>query len=920
MAVRLAPLILRILAGTEDLEKGLDKASKILKRKSRELESAGRAITASLSIPAALAGAAVFKMAGDFDKAMAQSTAIMGDLSQSMRRDLADTAREVANKTTFAAKETAQAYFFLASAGLDAAASMAALPAVASFATAGQFDLARATDLLTDAQSALGLSSKDAATNLENMIRVSDVLVRANTLANATTEQFSESLTNKAGASLRQLGKDIEEGAAVLAVYADQGTKGAGAGEQLAIVLRDLQVRAIENKEAFRAAGVEVFDASGEMRNMADVIEDLERHLAGMSDEQRRVALSTLNFSDKSIGALIALIGTSAQIRKYEEGLRAAGGTTDRVANAQIQNLSDRAKILGGRFADVAITVGSSLAPGFEFLFRILEGGASVLATIAAATEHMPDALKVSIVVLGALTVVVGPLLILLGKLGTVMAVVAAQSALLTSALNLLRANGLLLGITAIILSVSAISQWVSNAQEAAKTAGEFDASLEDVNAALKRTAEEAENNREEVRKLTLELKANQEQLEKLFLAGERGFLSNLQRAYERLTAQAAELKRRLIDATAAQAGLDNANVIAKVERAWDEYRAALVKGEAHLRATHDEIAGVNDRLQATHALLIELAEIGEGEEVLGGLRRHVANLKGELEALTVAQTQQSNATQRSVSHAFDWIGATTQQLSIYGLLGETETQRALALDALHQKMREAEEILRDQEIAVEENKTVWQQWGDDMRLILEDQGERLKIFGELTFETFQQMTQGIGKAVGQAIFFGENFGKSIARTMKQAAANFVAALIDMGIQLAIFTALSNLLGFRGSTRLISQKGGETFASQYAAVTAAVPFPANLIAAPFFAALSAAAAIAGGKALAFEKGGFTLGEGLAFLHPNEAIIPLDRAPDVFRDTAPQTLAVNLYVDGERIARRVVRALPGELDMDLRNLF
>ncbi len=61
-------------------------------------------------------------------------------------------------------------------------------------------------------QSALGLTVDNAEENLGNLTRVTDVLVKANTLANATVQQFSEALTNKAGAALRILNKDVEEG------------------------------------------------------------------------------------------------------------------------------------------------------------------------------------------------------------------------------------------------------------------------------------------------------------------------------------------------------------------------------------------------------------------------------------------------------------------------------------------------------------------------------------------------------------------------------------------------------------------------------------------------------------------------------------------------------------------------------------
>jgi TP901 family phage tail tape measure protein len=245
----------------------------------------------------------------------------------------------VSKNTQFAAHQAGEAYFFLASAGLNAEQSLKSMPIVAKFAQAGNFDLALATDLVTDAQSALGIASKDTTKHLEGMNRVSDVLVKANTLANASVQQFSESLTNKAGSALKIVGKDIEEGVAVLAAFADQGIKGANSGNALNIVMRDLQTKAIRNAAAFQAAGVGVFDAAGEMRNMADIVSDLERLLGGLSDQQKKSTLLTLGFTDKSIAFTQSLIGTSDKIRGYETALRDAGGTSEMVANKSLTDL-----------------------------------------------------------------------------------------------------------------------------------------------------------------------------------------------------------------------------------------------------------------------------------------------------------------------------------------------------------------------------------------------------------------------------------------------------------------------------------------------------------------------------------------------------------------------------------------------------
>jgi len=189
-------------AGVKAAESSLKKFSQFAKQ-------------SAVAATAAIAGIATVSIRefGNFDAALQQSVSIMGDVSDALRNDMADAAREVAKTTTFSAEQAAESFYFLASAGLDATASITAMPKVAQFAQAGMFDMARATDLLTDAQSALGLTIRDdAIANMEEMVRVSDVLVRANTLANASVEQFSVALTTKSGAALRALNKDMEEG------------------------------------------------------------------------------------------------------------------------------------------------------------------------------------------------------------------------------------------------------------------------------------------------------------------------------------------------------------------------------------------------------------------------------------------------------------------------------------------------------------------------------------------------------------------------------------------------------------------------------------------------------------------------------------------------------------------------------------
>ncbi|HUS95946.1 MAG TPA: phage tail tape measure protein, partial [Hyphomicrobiaceae bacterium] len=405
------------------------KSEKDLTEFGNKFKDIGGKLTMGLSLPLVALGGVATKAFADFDSAMTQSLAIMGDVSDSMRGEMVAAAKQMSTESTFSAKQAAESFFFLASAGLDAEASVKALPVVTKFAQAGMFDMALATDLLTDAQSALGLTIRDdAVANMDNMVRVSDVLVKANNLANASVQQFSEALTNKAGAAMRTVGKDIAEGVAVLAAFADQGIKGAEAGTQFSIVLRDLQTKAIGNAAAFKEAGIAVFDANGEMNNLGSIIGDVETALSGMSDEQKKATLLMLGFSDKSVSALQALIGTSDAIKGYETALRSAGGTTEEVAGKQMESFSAQMTVLKNRITNMAIETGSALAPALTKLVDAAEPLLKVLEKAVKWFSDLPEPIQTIIIGIAALVAAIGPALYITGQLAH--SIVAIKSAL----------------------------------------------------------------------------------------------------------------------------------------------------------------------------------------------------------------------------------------------------------------------------------------------------------------------------------------------------------------------------------------------------------------------------------------------------------------------------------------------------------
>src|SRR3990167_4749739 len=413
-----------------------------------KMRNAGRMMTVMVTLPIAALGVTAVKAFSEFDDAMNQSLAIMGDVSNSMKNKMSSAAREMAKESIFSAKEAAQAFFFLASAGLDAEQSIAALPVVTRFAQAGMFDLETATSLLMNAVSALGLKSKDATKMMEQMTRVSDVLTKANILSDGTTRQFAEALTSKAAAALKTFHKSVEEGVAVLSVFADQGLKGKRGGEALTIVLQDVARAAARNTDqVWTKFGIQVFDSTGKLKNLADVVKEFEKALIPMNDQARAAALEQLELT-RSVGKFtLQLLGTSDQISTYERALLSAGNITEKVANKQLESFKSQLALVKNRITDVLISVGEKLAPFFSELAEHVAKAFEWFGKLSETTQRW-------VFIIGGLLAIAGPLLLIFGSILKVFASFATISEALgvkTLPLLLAKLSGIAIVVGAVI-------------------------------------------------------------------------------------------------------------------------------------------------------------------------------------------------------------------------------------------------------------------------------------------------------------------------------------------------------------------------------------------------------------------------------------------------------------------------------------
>lgn len=170
-------------------------------------------------------------MFADFDDALKRTQALTGATTEQSKA-LEKQARDLGATTAFTASQVAVAQGNMGQAGLKVNQILEATPGILALASAGQIDLASATDMSISALNIFGLEASKAT-------HVADLLATAQANSTGNTQWFSSAIQN-AGANAKTLGYTLEDTLAILGAMAPAFKDGGSAGTALNAILRDL--------------------------------------------------------------------------------------------------------------------------------------------------------------------------------------------------------------------------------------------------------------------------------------------------------------------------------------------------------------------------------------------------------------------------------------------------------------------------------------------------------------------------------------------------------------------------------------------------------------------------------------------------------------------------------------------------------
>lgn len=374
-----------------------------------KITDVGKKVTVVSTAVTAMGGAAV-KTAADFESSMSQVQATMGITKDSMSEvdgqsvntmdTLSDLAKKMGSETAFSASECAEALNYLALAGYDTQEMCDTLPTVLNLAAAGNIDLASASDMVTDAMSALGMETSDA----DKMV---DQMAKTASSTNTSVGQLGEGILT-IGATAKSIKGGTAELNTALGILANNGIKGAEGGTHLRNVILSLQNPMDKAADQMEALGVSVFDSEGNMRSLNDILGDLNTSMDGMTAEEKANIISKIfNKTDlSSVNALLANTGDTWD--ELQTSIENSGGAAQQMADTQLDNLSGQLTILKSAVEGFAISIGETLMPMVKHIVAKIQSFVDWLNNLDEGTRRI-------IVKIGLVVAALGPILVILG-------------------------------------------------------------------------------------------------------------------------------------------------------------------------------------------------------------------------------------------------------------------------------------------------------------------------------------------------------------------------------------------------------------------------------------------------------------------------------------------------------------------------
>lgn len=284
----------------------------------------------------------------NFESAMSSVASISGATGNDLK-ELTSKAKQMGATTQFSATEAANAMEYMAMAGWKTKDMVSGIGGIMNLAAASGADLARTSDIVTDALTAFGKSASDSGI-------FADVMAAASSNANTNVEMMGETF-KYVGAAAGAMGYSIQDIALATGLMANSGIKGSEAGTALRSVITRMAKPTKESSAAMKKLGLSMTDSKGRMKSFGTIMKDMRKGMKGMTEDQKASYAAMLGGQEAMSGVLAIANASEKDFNKLSKAIDNSKNAAQNMAKVKLDNLKGDVTILQSSMEGLGITI-----------------------------------------------------------------------------------------------------------------------------------------------------------------------------------------------------------------------------------------------------------------------------------------------------------------------------------------------------------------------------------------------------------------------------------------------------------------------------------------------------------------------------------------------------------------------------------
>jgi hypothetical protein len=390
MAAKVGQVIVDFITNTARFEKDMARVTKSFKSMGRELSTAGKSLTQTITLPLIAAGAAVVKLASDMDEGMDRIRAGTGKTGKEFAA-LGDSMRAVMKSVPQGVEQVSTAITDLnRRLGLSGQPLEQMTTQMLNLSRVGNAEIGGLVAASTRLFGDWSVATNDQSKALDYMFKVSQQ-------TGIGVQQLME-ITVQYGAPLRALGFTVEQAAAAMGKWEKEGVN-------METVLAGLRF------------GLGEFAKSG--RDPVEALKKIQNSIRGAKTESEATAIAFKAFGKRAaIDLSRAIIEGRFDIEDLIKVLKESKETINSAA-ADTMSFGEKLGILRNRITTAAEPLGNVLLKTIDKLMPYFEKTINFLERMAQRFAALPEGVQAAIIGFGALAAAIGPALMLFGAMST---------------------------------------------------------------------------------------------------------------------------------------------------------------------------------------------------------------------------------------------------------------------------------------------------------------------------------------------------------------------------------------------------------------------------------------------------------------------------------------------------------------------